>query len=417
MQKEQKDPKLCDDRGRAFSWHKGKRYYFGVTGTPEAKRAHKRFCAKLVLGEPVAPPKTSRRGPLVLGDRYNSPQSTGIGGILVATLCAEFLKYHSPRLDGSHITHFKYAIEFMVDELGGMPVNEITPKKLRTVRDKMVESGRFCRNQVNNYTTRLIRIFVWGCVEEYVSAAVAGALKLIKPLSKNEPGTFENPKRRNVSDEIIKRTLPFLSTVVAAMVTLQRLLGCRPSEIFNMRAGEITADAGHELWYYIPGHHKCERYYEEVDEEKIIPLGKAEQQLLAPFLTGKTSEQAVFSPRQAVQECPQNSAKRVGEFYNRSSYRTAVQRGIKRANRKFLSEGQKPIPIWTPYQLRHQAATALALAKGRDGDKLAAALLDHASVSTTRNRYIHERLDQRKELAKERVNPFADTPEEGGGRT
>ena len=32
-------PKKCNDRGRAFSWHRGKRIYHGVWGSPEADKA------------------------------------------------------------------------------------------------------------------------------------------------------------------------------------------------------------------------------------------------------------------------------------------------------------------------------------------------------------------------------------------
>jgi integrase len=128
-----------------------------------------------------------------------------------------------------------------------MSVHEITPKKLRTVREQMVKTGRLCRKTINGYITQLVRIFSWGCEEELVSPSTAGALKILKPLPKGEPSTFDHPKRRNVSDAVIRRTLPFLSATVAAMVILQRLLGCRPSEIFNMRAGDIVKNTGSEL--------------------------------------------------------------------------------------------------------------------------------------------------------------------------
>ena len=380
-------PKMCRDRKRAFSWHKGKRVYHGTWGTEEADRNYRRFLDRL-RGSPDDP----------LQEVVSSSKT---GEMLVSELCNEFVKYHAPRMHKTHVTHFDYAIPFLVNLYGAMSADEVSPKKMRTVRDQLVKSGRFCRGMVNSYTTKLIRIFVWGAEEEYVSAAVAGALKMIKPLPKGEPGTFDNPKRRNVSDEIIRRTLAFLSKTIAAMVMLQRLLGCRPSEIFNMRVGDIVRDADPELWFYIPGQHKTQRLYEDVDEEKIIPLGKPEQAILAPFLEGKRPEAAVFSPK------AESKSGRAGEFYNRSSYRNAVQRGVKRANRK-LAEGEKPIPMWSPYQLRHQAATSLS--KQKDGDKLAAALLDHTSVSTTA-RYIHERLEKRKELALNRVNPFAESDE------
>ena len=423
-------PKKCRDRNRAFSWYKGKRVYHGIWGTEEADRNYKRFIHELTKEPPPSLPGAVSSG------EFCPVQSVRAGGgtMLVSELCVEFLKYHTPRLGKTDIQNFKYAFGYIIEAFGNMSVNSITPKRMRSVRSQMVASGRLCRRTVNDFTAMLIRCFTWGCEEEYVGASVAGALKMIKPLPKGEPGTFDHPKRRNVSDEIIRRTLPFLSKTVATMVRFQRILGLRPSEVFIMVVGDIVKNADPELWFYIPGHHKTQRYYDEVDEVKIIPLGKPEQALIAQYLEGKKPEDAVFSPRTAIQErkderranrktkiTPSQAARdkaraenpvvQAGDFYNADSYRTAVQRAIERANRE-LQEGEKPIPMWSPYQLRHQAATALALAKGKDGDKLAAALLDHASVTTTRNHYIHERLEKRKELARNRIDPFADEPDD-----
>ena len=151
-------PIMCDDRGRAYSWHNGKRHYFGVTGTPEAKRNYDKFIHEITR-EPSPP-----------------GHDTGIGGglgarasnMIVAELAEEFIEYHEPRLRKTDMGNIKTAIGFMVTIFGDIPVNQFSPKRLRTVRDEMVRSKRFCRNTVNNYTTKLVRVFAWGCEEEYV---------------------------------------------------------------------------------------------------------------------------------------------------------------------------------------------------------------------------------------------------------
>jgi hypothetical protein len=50
----EKVPKQCNDRGRSFSWHKGKRIYHGVAGTPEANTNYRRFVNNLTQ-EPSSP--------------------------------------------------------------------------------------------------------------------------------------------------------------------------------------------------------------------------------------------------------------------------------------------------------------------------------------------------------------------------
>jgi integrase len=105
---------------------------------------------------------------------------------------------------------------------------------------------------------------------------------------------------------------------------------------------------------------------------------------------------------------PSGSAGRYSEFYNRFSYRQAVEYGIAKANRQ-LPDGEK-IPLWTPYQLRHSAGTEAE--KGGGLDK-AQALLGHKTPNVTR-RYAHAQLTIAEDLARNRRNPF-DSDEKKAG--
>jgi integrase len=231
---------------------------------------------------------------------------------------------------------------------------------------------------VNEYTGRIVRIFSWGVEEEYVDPNTALALKAVKALPEGYPGTFENEERKPVPDEVIRRTLPFMPPTLAALVQVQRLTGCRPGEVFNMRVGEIDKNTDSDLWLYHVARHKTEK---KTKRKKVIPLGKPEQLLLEPFLTGKKPDAAVFSPRQAVEErnaerranrkskiTPSQAARdaaraakprKIAEFYNKDSYRQAVEYAINKGN-KTLPEDEQ-IPYWAPYQMRHTAATAMEL--------------------------------------------------------
>jgi integrase len=93
----------------------------------------------------------------------------------------------------------------------------------------------------------------------------------------------------------------------------------------------------------------------------------------------------------------ENPADRVGEFYDRDSYRRAVEYAIAKGNRHGVE-----IPHWTPYLLRNSAATAIELEHGLDE---AQAQLGHTSANMTK-RYSKAQLKQREKLALVRVNPF-----------
>ena len=206
--------------------------------------------------------------------------------------------------------------------------------------------------------------------------------------------------------------------MLRAMVQLQRLLGMRPSEII-MRVGDIDRSKNNGLWYYLPGSYKTARYVGKI----IFPLGKPEQELLMPYLEGKKPESAVFSPRTAQDErnaekrenrktkiSPSQLARneeraakpsRYGEFYNRDSYRQAIDYAIERGNRLLPEDEQ--IPHWYPYQLRHSASSATEL---EHSDEDAQALLGHRTVNMTK-RYTHTQLKRREAMALNRQNPFA----------
>ena len=120
----------------------------------------------------------------------------------------------------------------------------------------------------------------------------------MKALPRGHEGTFDHDEREPVSDDVVVRTLPFLPPTLRAMVIVQRLTGCRPSEIFKMKVGDIDKDAAPGLWHYVRKTHKTERFI----GKKVIPLGKPEQELIAPYLENKAAEQFVFNPGTAQTE-------------------------------------------------------------------------------------------------------------------
>jgi integrase len=391
-------PKNCRDRNQAFSWHNGKRIYHGVWGTPEAEKSYKRFIAALVEGSDLP------------------TQMEKNSDVLVSELAANFLDGIETRMDKDAVVMFNQAVGYLAELYGELAVNDFSPKKLKAVRSLMIKAGTLCRNQINRYTGYIKRIFAWGVEEEVVESSVSLAIKAVKNLRKDEEGTFDHPEKEDVPCWVVAATLPFLAPVVAAMVQIQWMLGMRPSEVFNMRVGDIDQSRGNGLWYYAPGSYKTGAYVGKM----VFPLGKSVQRLLVPYLDGKKPTDSIFSPRQAMKERAaearsnrktkltpsqrERDAKRalsrattVGEFYDRSSYRRAVKYAIQKGNR----HGVK-IPHWTPYLLRNSAATEIELEHGLDK---AQAQLGHKTANMTK-RYSKAQLRQREKLAHSQTNPF-----------
>jgi len=104
-------PKKCNDRGRAFSWHNGKRIYHGTWGTPEADKSYKRFIAAL-LESPALPLRIDKDT-----------------DVLVSELSAGFLEVHESRMGKTDYLNHQYAIGYLVEIYGELAVNEFSPKK------------------------------------------------------------------------------------------------------------------------------------------------------------------------------------------------------------------------------------------------------------------------------------------------
>ena len=398
--------KYCKFKKYAVIYYRGKTIYLGEYGSKESKATYARLIAEI---------QANPTGFLPRGEK----------DVTVRELTSAFLDHTEANMDYTTRSLYNVIVLDFLNKLYGdnTPVEKFTPRCLKLVRDEMIKSNRFCRRIVNRYICRIISIFQWGVENELVPETTWRALKAVKSLPKGYPGTVDNPEREEVPDDVIRRTLPFLPPTLAAMVQVQRLTGMRPSEVCKMRIGNIDQTRDSELWYYTPGSHKTEAYI----GKKVIPLGKPEQKLIAPYLEGKTAENAVFSPRTAMAErnvekrakrktkiSPSQAARnktraskpsRYSEFYNQYSYRQAIEYAIAKGNRQ-LPDGEK-IAHWFPYQLRHSASTATELTHS---DEDAQALLGHRSVNMTK-RYTHTQLIRREELARNRCNPF-ETEEE-----
>ena len=373
------------------------------TGSPEAKAAYHRYHY----------------------DRSRNPTGyippSGEQDTTVNELVAGFLNYSERIHKTANYTHYRIAMtDFLSPLYGDTAVAKFGTKCLKTVRDMMVQSERLNRKTINDYVRRIVTMFRWGVEEELVHEGTWGALKAVKSLPAGYPGTFEGDRVDYVPDWVVTATLPFMVPVLQAMVQIQGMLAMRPEEVCKMTVGSIDRSREKEtgLWYYTPAHHKTEAHI----GKKVLPLGKPEQKLIAPYLEGKSPDNAVFSPIQAMKE--RNAEKRAKrkskvtpsqeargksagsiakhEFYTKDSYHKAVQYAIKKGRKAGVE-----IPHWFPKLLRNFGAT---LIEESDGIEVARAQTGHTTIDMTRQ-YAKGDLKKRETLAKKRVNPFAKAEE------
>ena len=374
-------PTLCKDRDYAYVNLKGKKIQMGRWGSPEADAKFRQLQIQ-VLTDPTF--------------SFLKQQ-----GVTVDDLCLAYLDYAKEH-DPSHYHGIKTAAKIFIEGFAGHAANSLDSRHFVTLQDMFVKHGvarTYC-NMLMGYVRRILK---WGSLRKLVSSVVLAEAKLVPDLVKGKTKAPEKKKRKDVPDVVVTRTLPYLLPTLRDMVQVQRLASMRPSEMIRMRPGEIDMENVHEgvvIWLYVPGTHKSD--WRDDDIPRIIPLGKPEQEIIAARLEGKSDEDFIFSPKDAMQEWyEQRAAKRktkispsqvkrmertakkpkrkIKDCYDANAYNRAITRAIEIANRD-LPDKEK-IPHWTPYQLRHAGITEITKKTGNVN--IAKAVAGHRNINTT----------------------------------
>jgi integrase len=256
---------------------------------------------------------------------------------------------------------------------------------LDNFRDDLISDFDWSRKHINKQIVRLIAMFKWGAKKEICAAGVHSQLATLGGLKKGRTPARETLGVSYVQDEIVDRTLPYLSEIVADMVRLQRLTGARPGEVCSLRPGDI--DRSDDVWHYWPHGHKTEH----LEKDRIVMIGPQAQQVLVPYLT-RDEQSYCFSPaesmeklrqqREAQRKTPTTHGNRRGtnrlsdpkktpaSRYTTDSFRRAIQRACKKAR----------VSMWHPNQLRHTAATEI---RKRFGLEAAQVICGHQTANVT----------------------------------
>ena len=208
----------------------------GKSNSPESREAYARF--EIEWWENSRRPIAERVPPTL-------PSSGEKTDTTVKEVALAFLQYAEATKAKTNFDHYRVGImDFLIKHYGGIPADEFTTSCLNLTRAAMIQSRRFCRVGINDYTRRIVTLFRWGVSVGLVETMTAWALETVKPLEPGYPGTFDHPEREYVIDPVIIATLPLLPPTLQAMIKLQRLTGMRPSEVFKMLVGDIDTQRG-----------------------------------------------------------------------------------------------------------------------------------------------------------------------------
>jgi integrase len=376
--------------GRAYCRLAGKVVYLGRYDSPESKERYRQILAEY-------PTPESRKN--FIPKSGSAPTVADV----VAAYWQHAKGYYGK--DSERLNIIRSSVRPLLRLYSTLPAAEFTPKKLKTVRKRIIRKGNrnrqkqkaadgtaakrqwkpLTRSYVNMLIETIRRVFRWAVEDEMVPVGVYQALMTLRGLAKGRERKVKEPKKvLPVSQEHVDAAVLHLSPEVGAMVRVQLLLCCRPDELTIMRPCDL--DMSKPIWRYTISQHKTA--YQEGEGDKIILIGPKAQAILKPYIARcLTSTDYVFSPQRALRAFNErrrdsgryvkrgyirkaNPIGRATERYDDASYRHAVARACDRAN----------IPRWTPNQLRHSGAT---IADHRFDRQTASLMLRHKRLDTT----------------------------------
>ena len=374
--------------GQAVVTLNGDDFYLGPHGSKVSRLEYDR-----VVGEWIQNGRRSRRG--------NACDLAVVEVINAYRKFADvyYVKNGQRTREAEIITH---TLKRFVQPLyGRVAAIEFGPCALKNVREKMIEAGH-SRGVINKNVDRIRRMFRWAASEEMVPVTVFQSLSTVPGLRKGRTTAREPKPVLPVEESLVEATLPYLPKIVADMVRFERLTGCRPSEVCQLRPGDL--DRTRAVWAYRPGSHKTEHH----DRERIIFIGPKAQEVILPYLL-RDAAAYCFSPAESMQEMrdarhstrrtPLHYGNRPGTNrkarpqrapkvqYTKDSYARAIRRGVDKANKSILEDAKEfqidnpaLLAYWAPNRLRHAAGTEIRHQFGLEGAQV---VLGHAKADVT----------------------------------
>ena len=102
------------------------------------------------------------------------------------------------------------------------------------------------RKHVNELMKLLVRIFQWAASRGLIPPSVPQALAMIEPLKRGRTTAPEPTPVLPVDAAVVEETIKQLPPVVADMVRVQMLIGCRPGELCKIMP--VMIDRSGDVW-------------------------------------------------------------------------------------------------------------------------------------------------------------------------
>ena len=311
MAKPKKTPgyRLHKPSGQAYVRINGKFHYLGEYGSPESRDRYDELIADWLAGH----------GP----DRHS---------LTIDELCLRYFKHAKThyRKNGkptSEQSCIQSALRPLITLFGRTRAAEFGPLKLGQYRDDLI-SRRFAISTIRKHVGRVRSMFKWAASLEMVHVSVYQALLTLPALQAGRTEAWVPDPVEPVPREHIRRARHDVVPAVRGLIDFQLLTGARPGEAVSLTLRQI--DMSGDVWRYVPESHKTEHH----GKQRVLFIGPRAQTIVRLFMD-TSMDAPVFRHARGR--------------YTIHGYRWGIRRSCNRQG----------IEVWSPNQLRHNAATAL----------------------------------------------------------
>ncbi len=202
------------------------------------------------------------------------------------------------RTDGTPtgtIFDIKITVGYLSELFGTLPLSEFGADQLERLRDELIRDGRVVP-QINKRVSQARQWYVWCLGRRLVPPGVDAYRVLLemkqrcRAISAGEYGAKPGKRVEPADPKAVDAAIPHLPPAPKAIVQILRLTGARPSEILDMKPGEL--DRSGETWILRPTWHKSAKK----GKSRLIYFGPEAQAALAPWLLGTGPDEYIFTP-------------------------------------------------------------------------------------------------------------------------
>jgi len=221
--------------------------------------------------------------------------AVGLLGMIAAAFLRHAVAYYrrGDQLTSS-VDAVRAALGFLVRLYAALPVDQFGPRRLKAVRQTMIDAG-LARRTCNQQIGRIRSVFRWAAEDELIAPAIYHGLLALRPLRKNRGGR-ETPRVRPISWPKVAPLARFVSAQVWTMIQLQWFSGMRPGEVVQIRTADL--DTTGSIWEYRPAEFKTDHI--EDAPARVVALGPRAQEIIRPWLRTDLAA-PLFQPIEAEQ--------------------------------------------------------------------------------------------------------------------